>query len=101
MPYTIKGKCIYKKDTGKKVGCTKGSVKKYMAALHSNVKEDIMKKFYEISQILNESSNPPDKIHFWDAYCPKHGHFGGSGPITKCPECMGIKHPPVSVKDLK
>lgn len=34
MPYKAKGKCIYKKDTGKKVGCTKGSVKKYMAALH-------------------------------------------------------------------
>lgn len=41
MPYTIKGKCIYKKDTGKKVGCTKGSVKKYMKALHANVKESL------------------------------------------------------------
>ena len=37
MPYTAKGKCVYKKDTGKKVGCTKGSVKKYLAALHANV----------------------------------------------------------------
>jgi hypothetical protein len=37
MPYKIKGNCIYKKDTGKKVGCTKGSVKKYLAALHANV----------------------------------------------------------------
>lgn len=34
MPYKIQGKCIYKKDTGKKVGCTKGDVKKYLAALH-------------------------------------------------------------------
>jgi len=34
MPYTVRGKCIYKKDTGKKVGCTKGDVKKYLAALH-------------------------------------------------------------------
>ena len=34
MPYTVKGKCIYKKDTGKKVGCTKGDVQKYLAALH-------------------------------------------------------------------
>ena len=41
MPYKIKGKCIYKKDTGKKVGCTKGSVKKYMKALHANVKESL------------------------------------------------------------
>lgn len=37
MPYKIKGKCIYKKDTGAKVGCTKGDVHKYMAALHANV----------------------------------------------------------------
>ena len=39
MPYITKGKCVYKKDTGKKVGCTKGSVKKYLAALHANVNE--------------------------------------------------------------
>jgi hypothetical protein len=39
MPYKIKGKCIYKKDTGKKVGCTTGSVQKYMKALHTNVDE--------------------------------------------------------------
>jgi hypothetical protein len=37
MPYKAKGKCVYKADTGKKVGCTKGSVKKYLAALHANV----------------------------------------------------------------
>ena len=41
MPYKIKGKCIYKKDTNKKVGCTTGSVKKYMKALHANVKESL------------------------------------------------------------
>jgi hypothetical protein len=35
MPYKAKGKCVYKKEGGKKVGCTKGSVKKYMAALHA------------------------------------------------------------------
>jgi hypothetical protein len=37
MPYKAKGKCVYKADTGKKVGCTKGPVKKYLAALHANV----------------------------------------------------------------
>ena len=36
MPYKVKGRCIYKKDTGAKVGCTKGSVDKYLAALHAN-----------------------------------------------------------------
>ena len=39
MPYKVKGKCVYKKDTGKKVGCTEGSVKKYLAALHANADE--------------------------------------------------------------
>lgn len=43
MPYKIKGKCIYKKRTGKKVGCTKGSVKKYLAALQANVQESSQK----------------------------------------------------------
>jgi hypothetical protein len=37
MPYKAKGQCVYKADTGKKVGCTKGPVKKYLAALHANV----------------------------------------------------------------
>lgn len=41
MPYKVKGKCVYKKDTGKKVGCTKGPVKKYLAALHINAKESV------------------------------------------------------------
>ena len=41
MPYTSKGKCVYKKDTGEKVGCTKGSVKKYLGALHANVKNEV------------------------------------------------------------
>ena len=53
MPYKIKGKCIYKKDTGKKVGCTKGSVKKYMGALMANVKDSFevmptFKDFYPL-----------------------------------------------------
>jgi GNAT superfamily N-acetyltransferase len=40
MPYVARGKCVYKRDTGAKVGCTKGSVKKYLAALHANVKTE-------------------------------------------------------------
>lgn len=35
MPYYSKDKCVYKKNTNKKVGCTKGPVKKYLAALHA------------------------------------------------------------------
>lgn len=44
MPYYSKGKCVYKKNTDNKVGCTKGPVKKYMAALHANVQESLNAK---------------------------------------------------------
>lgn len=44
MPYKVKGKCIYKKDTGKKVGCTKGDIKDYLAALHTNVIDESTNK---------------------------------------------------------
>jgi|LauGreDrversion4_2_1035121.scaffolds.fasta_scaffold878865_3 hypothetical protein len=40
MPYKTKGKCVYKKDTGNKVGCTEGPVKDYLGALHANVKKE-------------------------------------------------------------
>ena len=43
MPYSVKGKCVYKKDTGTKVGCTKGDVDKYLAALHANANESEIK----------------------------------------------------------
>lgn len=42
MPYKIdpnNKKCVVKADTGKKVGCTKGSVKKYLTALRMHVHE--------------------------------------------------------------
>ena len=44
MPYKVKGKCVYKKDGGAKVGCTKGDVNKYLAALHANVDESTENK---------------------------------------------------------
>ncbi len=37
MPYKIKGKCIYNKETGKKIGCTDGDVQRYLRALYANV----------------------------------------------------------------
>ena len=42
MPYTRKGKCVYKKDTGKKVGCSKSitKAKNYVKALHANVSDE-------------------------------------------------------------
>lgn len=39
MPYKIKNNCVYKKDNNKLVGCTKGDVKKYLAALYANANE--------------------------------------------------------------
>jgi hypothetical protein len=44
MPYTARGKTVYKKDTGEKVGTTKGSVKKYLAALYANAEDGKKKK---------------------------------------------------------
>jgi hypothetical protein len=58
VPYKAKGKCVYKKDTGKKVGCTKGSVKKYLGALHANVKENVFNDIYE--EIITEESKTPN-----------------------------------------
>lgn len=66
MPYKAKGKCVYKKDTGEKVGCTKGPVSKYLAALHANVPdakneetENPMKKIKlsEMAKKIMESQN--------------------------------------------
>ena len=54
MPYKVKRKCIYKKDTGKKVGCTKGSVKKYLAALHANVDESSLNENLKYQEMFNK-----------------------------------------------
>jgi len=53
MPYTHRKvgdkECVFKKGKkGKKVGCTKGSIKKYLAALHANViNEDYSEKIQD------------------------------------------------------
>lgn len=63
MPYTHKKVgdqyCVYKKDTGKKVGCTDGNKEaliKYLAALHINdskisLRESIRKEIQKITKI--------------------------------------------------
>lgn len=48
MPYKVVGKCVYKKDTGKKVGCTKGSIKKYLAALQIHANESLKESLRQI-----------------------------------------------------
>jgi hypothetical protein len=42
MPYKRKGKCVFKKNTGKKVGCSKSAekAKKYIKALYSNTDDE-------------------------------------------------------------
>jgi hypothetical protein len=66
MPYTYRKEgnkyCVYNKNTGKKVGCTTGSIKKYLAALHANVHDSKTEQLKEgikslIKQILNEAEN--------------------------------------------
>ena len=52
MPYKTKGKCVYKKDTDKKVGCTDGPVEDYLAALHANANEGISRE--RLREIVKE-----------------------------------------------
>lgn len=57
MPYFHKKsgnkECVYKKSDGSKVGCTSGSVKKYLGALYANADESI--DFLE-----NDTKHKPD-----------------------------------------
>lgn len=81
MPYKAKGKCVYKADTGKKVGCTKGPVSKYLAALHANVpdvkSEQLEKpmeiKLSEIAKRLMEDDAEKER-----QYKPSYGHSNRS-----------------------
>jgi len=57
MPYTVKGKCVYKKDTGKKVGCTEGDVNDYLATLHTNANEAL---FRDVENLLMEQPGEMD-----------------------------------------
>ena len=68
MPYTARGKCVYRKDTGKKVGCTTGPVKKYLAALHINTGHEESKTPSKITQKdvmsgVRKSMPPPTTSH--------------------------------------
>ena len=60
MPYFAKGQCVYKKDGGAKVGCTKGPVSKYLAALHANVKKE--------GSVTEWESDSDDNIVGFDSY---------------------------------
>ena len=72
MPYAYKKVgdqyCVYKKDTGKKVGCTDGTkeaLNKYIAALHMNAKKRVNELALDsvgIKEILKAIFNRPDVI---------------------------------------
>lgn len=53
MPYSVKNNCVYKKDGGAKVGCTNGSVKKYLAALHANANERVSSRLKDELNLIN------------------------------------------------
>lgn len=77
MPYQIDGKCIYHKHLdgtrGDKVGCTKGDVHNYMAALQANSGEHSEGRIKELKEFLNhvkkrvvrETYEGADKSNFW------------------------------------
>lgn len=56
MPYTVDGKCVYKKhedgSRGEKVGCTKGAVKDYLAALYASDKNEAKIAHQEIKEAM-------------------------------------------------
>lgn len=71
MPYKIKKLgdeyVVYKKDTGKRVGATAGNkvaLRKYLAALHINAKESIMKEdaAADIQDLIKNVSNYEDFV---------------------------------------
>jgi hypothetical protein len=58
MPYKTKKvgnkTCVYKKYGGKRIGCTSGNPKKYLGALHTNVKENVIENI--CNEVLKETS---------------------------------------------
>ena len=70
MPYKVKGKCVYKKDTGKKVGCTDGPVKDYLAALYASANESTEITKEELKEIILNVLNEHAKDFDWGAKNP-------------------------------
>lgn len=63
MPYTRKGRCVYRSDTGKKVGCSTSipKAKRYIKALHANVEDEEIKSFNETVESILEKYTPKKK----------------------------------------
>lgn len=62
MPYTSVGKCVYKKTEdgkrGEKVGCTKGAIKDYLAALYASDKNEAKLAHQQIKEALQDNVDP-------------------------------------------
>jgi len=62
MPYKSVGKCIYKQNEenkrGEKVGCTRGAIKDYLAALYASEKNEAIKAAKEIKEALQDDVDP-------------------------------------------
>lgn len=62
MPYTSVGKCVYKKTEdgkrGEKVGCTKGTIKDYLAALYASDKNEAKLAHQQIKEALQDNVDP-------------------------------------------
>ena len=60
MPYERKGKCVYLKSSGKKVGCSESipKAKKYINALHINVKESKIPTFAQFFESYFDYDDP-------------------------------------------
>jgi len=72
MPYEIdpnNRKCVRKSDTKKRVGCTKGPVKKYLSALHANVNENLNDEWYK-DIIDNSITLTIDELEVGDIVIP-------------------------------
>lgn len=76
MPYRVKGNCIYKKDGGAKVGCTNGSVKKYLAALHANADESV-EPIIEKNILKGGKADKITNINDLTSYWAKIGYTNG------------------------
>jgi len=66
MPYKARKEgsqyCVYKKENNEKVGCTDGNkvaLAKYMAALHINAKESVIREYIrkEIKSLIRKSAS--------------------------------------------
>lgn len=60
MPYKRVGKCVYRKDTGKKVGCSDsiGKAKKYLTTLRIKAAEEDEETFTAIyEKLIQEYGN--------------------------------------------